>query len=94
MDKLEEDWNELQLYFLKKLDSPTVFQSAFLLFLTLDMMLGRHICLTRSCDFVIHKQLLEQYKELQLALLPNEDLAPLTKYLKKGRTKVYQFRFL
>ena len=33
----------------------TVFQSSFLLFVTCEIILGRHICLIGSCDFVIHK---------------------------------------
>ena len=33
----------------------TVFQSSFLLFLTFDMVLGRHTCWTLSCYFVIHE---------------------------------------
>ena len=28
---------------------------SFLLFVTCEIMIGRHICLTRRCDFVIHK---------------------------------------
>ena len=32
-----------------------VFQSLSLLFVIFKIMLGRHICVTRSCDFVIHK---------------------------------------
>ena len=33
-----------------------VFQSSlFLLFVTFDTLLGRYICLTGSCDFVIHE---------------------------------------
>ena len=44
MDKLEEDLkNELELRFLK-LVSLTVFQHFF--FVTFDIMLGRHNCLT------------------------------------------------
>ena len=38
-----------------KLVGQTVFQSSFLLFVTFDMVLGRHICWTPSCYFVIHK---------------------------------------
>ena len=38
-----------------KLVSLTVFQSSFLLFVTFDTMLGKHICLIQSCDFLIHK---------------------------------------
>ena len=38
-----------------KLVSLTVFHSSFLLFVTFDIMLWKHICLIQSCDFVIHK---------------------------------------
>ena len=38
-----------------KLVRQTVFQSSFLLFVTFDMVLGRHICWTPSCYFVIHE---------------------------------------
>ena len=38
-----------------KLVSLTVFQSSFFLFVTFDTMLGKHICLIQSCDFLIHK---------------------------------------
>ena len=40
---------------LSKLFSLTVFQSFFLLFVTFDIMLERHICRTKSCFFVIYK---------------------------------------
>ena len=36
-----------------KLISLTVFQSPFLLFVTFNIMIGRHICLKWSCDFVL-----------------------------------------
>ena len=36
-----------------KLVSLTVFQSPFLLFVTFNIMIGRHICSKWSCDFVI-----------------------------------------
>ena len=39
MEKLEEDWNGLQLFFFFSL---TVFQSSLLLFEKIDMMLWRH----------------------------------------------------
>ena len=40
---------------LSKLFSLTVFQSFFLLFVTFDIMLERHICRTKSYVFVIYK---------------------------------------
>ena len=39
MEKLEEDWNGLQLFFFFSL---TIFQSSLLLFEKIDMMLWRH----------------------------------------------------
>ena len=55
--KLEEDWNGLKLCSWK-LVSTRVFQNSFLLFVTFYKMLGRHIRSTQSCDFAIHKLLL------------------------------------
>ena len=51
MDKLEEDWNGLQLWFFKKTcQSNSFFQSSFLLFVTFYILLGRHICSTQSSE--------------------------------------------
>ena len=44
---------------LKTYVSLTFFQSSLLLFVTFDIMLLRYICLTRGCDFVIHKLFLK-----------------------------------
>ena len=46
-----------------KIFSLTVFQSSFFLFVIFDIMLGRHILLTPSCDFVIHKKFLKFHSE-------------------------------
>ena len=43
--------------------SLTVFQRSFLLFVIPDIMLGTHIRLTPSCDFVIHKKFLKFHSE-------------------------------
>lgn len=55
METIEADWN----YGFWKLASQTVFQSSLVLFVTFDMVIGRHVCLTRSCDFLIHKYFLK-----------------------------------
>ena len=52
MNKLEENYNNLQLWVFLKLVSLTVSQSSFLLFVTFDIMLKRQICWTITCDFV------------------------------------------
>ena len=40
-----------------------VFQNSFLLFITFDIVLGRHICWTRSCEFVVYKYSFFTYVE-------------------------------
>ena len=49
--KDEKDWNCSLL----KLISITFFQSSFSPFVRFDIILGRHVYLTRSCDIVIYK---------------------------------------
>ena len=39
------------------------FKGSFLLFVKFDIMLGRLICLTPSCEFDIHKKFLKHHKE-------------------------------
>ena len=59
MDKLEEDEDGLQLWVFENLRiKQTVFQISLLLFSTFDMILWRHICLTKGCDFVLYNSLL------------------------------------
>ena len=54
MDKLEKVWNALQSMVFENLLANS-FSSSFLLFLTVDTVLGRYnICLTKKCDFAIH----------------------------------------
>ena len=40
-----------------------VFKGSFLSFVTFDITLGRHICLTRSCEFDIRKKFLKHHND-------------------------------
>ena len=53
MGQIEDDYHVLPLEFLKKTVRLNSFQSSSLLFVNLNITLGIHICLSRSCDFVI-----------------------------------------
>ena len=46
---IKKDWN---CGFWKRV-SLSVFQSSFLFFVTIDMILGRHICFSQSCDLIL-----------------------------------------
>ena len=53
-----QTWRRLKqiaIVFFAKLDSLTVFQSSFLLFVTFDLTLGRHVCSPKCCYFEIYK---------------------------------------
>ena len=50
VDNAEQDYDGFW-----ELVSLTISQTSLLLFVTFDIMLRRHICLTQSCDFVIYQ---------------------------------------
>ena len=53
MDKTEKDWNGLKLGFLKTIQPNSVFTVDPCCLQLQKIMLGRHICLSGTFDFVI-----------------------------------------
>ena len=78
---IKNDWN---CGFWKR-DSLSVFQSSFLFFVTIDMILGGHICFSQSCDLIltssyfsnaeVHNRVANHWLKNELA---NRDTAPLS----------------
>ena len=56
MDELYKNGlKRIALEVFENLLAKQLFSSSSSLFVTFDIMLEKHVCFTRSCDFIIHK---------------------------------------
>lgn len=82
MDKLESHGNGLQLLFLKICKPNSSSNFILWLFLVFEIRLGKYMCLTRGCDFVIHRKYKLQDERLQTNKMkePTLTTAPLREF--------------